>query len=62
VKLRIPARGLERALSMVVRATAQGGNPGGPILSAPLFEAEGGSLRISATDGELAAACAARRI
>jgi DNA polymerase-3 subunit beta len=56
VKLRIPARGLERALSMVVRAAARGGSAGGPILSAALFEAEGSSLRISATDGELAAA------
>jgi DNA polymerase-3 subunit beta len=41
---------------MVVRAAARGGSAGGPILSAALFEAEGSSLRISATDGELAAA------
>lgn len=54
MKLRIPVRGLERALSMVVRAAAHG-NPGTPILSAALFEAEGGSLRISATDGDLGA-------
>jgi DNA polymerase-3 subunit beta len=52
VKLRIPVRGLERALSLAVRAAAHG-NPGTPVLSAALFEAEGSSLRISATDGEL---------
>lgn len=52
MKLRIPVRGLKRALSMVVRAAAHG-NSGTPALSAALFEAEGNSLRISATDGEL---------
>lgn len=52
MKLRIPVRGLERALSMVARAAAHG-NPGTLVLSAALFEAEGRSLRISATDGEL---------
>jgi DNA polymerase-3 subunit beta len=52
LKIRIPARGLSRALSVVTRAAGKGGS-GVAVLSGALFEAAGGSLRISATDGEI---------
>jgi DNA polymerase-3 subunit beta len=52
LKIRIPARGLSRALSVVTRAAGKGGS-GVAVLSGVLFEGAGGSLRISATDGEI---------
>lgn len=63
MKIRIPAKGLARALSIVTRALARSGAASSPVFSGVLFEAAAdGSLRVSATDAEMAAtlACSTR--
>lgn len=63
MKIKIPAKGLARALSVVTRALARSGAASSPALSGVLFEAAAdGSLAVSATDAEIATtlACSTR--